>query len=314
MELWQLKQMQSLPLEVKIEKSKLRIKEWYGHYEGNVNVSFSGGKDSTVLLHLVRSVYPDVEAVFVDTGLEYPEIRNFVKTIDNVKWLKPKMRFDEVIKKYGYPVISKDVSHVIYFALKGSIWAINRLKGLEKDGSSFGENSFKNRYIKYQYLLEAPFKISDRCCNYIKEQPIHNYQKQNSCMPFVGLLADESHRRLSAYLLNGCNGFSKKIPSSTPIAFWTEQDVLRYIKDFNIPYSKIYGDIVNVNNQECMFETQLQTTGAKRTGCMFCMFGCHLDTEPNRFQRMKLTHPKQYDYCINKLGLGEVLDYIKVKY
>ena len=47
---------------------------------------------------------------------------------------------------------------------------------------------------------------------------------------------------------------------------------------------------------------------------MFCMFGAHLEKEPNRFQRLKETHPKQYDYCINKLGLGEVLDYINVKY
>ena len=110
MEAWQLKQLQGLPLEVKIEKTKLRIREWYEHWDGEVYVSFSGGKDSTVLLHIVRELYPDVKAVFVDTGLEYPEIREFVKSIENVDWLKPKMTFKEVIEKYGYPVISKDVA------------------------------------------------------------------------------------------------------------------------------------------------------------------------------------------------------------
>lgn len=88
-----LAQRQSLPLEAKIEMSKKRIREWYEHYDGDVYVAFSGGKDSTVLLHLVRSMYPDVEAVFSDTGLEYPEIREFVKTIDNVTWVKPKKNF-----------------------------------------------------------------------------------------------------------------------------------------------------------------------------------------------------------------------------
>lgn len=79
MKLYELRQKQSLPLESKIEMSLRRIKEWYSENQGAVYVAFSGGKDSTVLLHLVRSLYPEVPAVFVDTGLEYPEIREFVQ-------------------------------------------------------------------------------------------------------------------------------------------------------------------------------------------------------------------------------------------
>ena len=111
-----LKELQSLPLERKVLITQSRILEWYNYWNGQVYVSFSGGKDSTVLLHIVRNLFPDVEAVFVDTGLEYPELRAFVKTFDNVTCLKPKMNFRQVIDTYGYPLISKEVAKVIYDA------------------------------------------------------------------------------------------------------------------------------------------------------------------------------------------------------
>ena len=115
-----LKIMQGWSLERKIRVTQTRIMEWYMRYDGQVFISFSGGKDSTVLLDLARRVYPDIPAVYVDTGLEYPELRDFVKTKDNVIWLRPRYPFTQILEKYGYPIISKEVSDVINGARKGT--------------------------------------------------------------------------------------------------------------------------------------------------------------------------------------------------
>ena len=111
-----LAELQALPLDRKIQISQARIIEWYQKNHGNVVVSFSGGKDSTVLLHLVRTLYPDVPAVFSNTGLEYPEIQRFVRSVPNCTIVTPKMRFDQVISTYGYPLIGKEVAEAIYYA------------------------------------------------------------------------------------------------------------------------------------------------------------------------------------------------------
>ncbi len=118
-EIWELQSMQALPLSAKVSLTKQRIREWVNEYgEDGVYVSFSGGKDSTVLLHIAREEYPGLKAVFSDTGLEFPETREFVKQFDNVDWVRPKMSFVEVIKKYGYPMISKEVSECVWGARK----------------------------------------------------------------------------------------------------------------------------------------------------------------------------------------------------
>ena len=111
----ELKMLQNYPLDLKIMKNKLRIMEWVDYYgEEGVYISFSGGKDSTVLLDIVRSMYPNIPAVFVNTGLEYPEVYKFVKTIDNVTILKPEMTYKKVIETYGSPIISKENAQYIY--------------------------------------------------------------------------------------------------------------------------------------------------------------------------------------------------------
>ena len=103
-----LRQMQALPLIAKVHMSQQRIREWYDHFDGNVYISFSGGKDSTVLAHVVHEYYPDVPLVFCNTGLEYPEVQAFAKKM-GAEFIRPRMSFSEVISKYGYPIIGKEI-------------------------------------------------------------------------------------------------------------------------------------------------------------------------------------------------------------
>lgn len=301
--------MQSWSLERKIQVTQTRILEWYTKFEGKVYISFSGGKDSTVLLDLARRMYPNIEAVFLDTGLEYPELRNFVKSIENVRWLKPEMNFKQVINTYGYPLISKEVADNVYRARRGSKNAIDRMNGLNPDGTL---SSFKKGNIKYKYLLDAPFDISNKCCNVMKKKPAKIYEKETGNKPIIATMACESTFRKTGWLQVGCNAFSKDRPTSQPMSFWTEQDVLQYIKQFNIPYASVYGDIVEDDNGK------LYTTLCDRTGCVFCGFGCHLEKPENRFQRLKKTHIKLWEYCMKPvseggLGMKDVLEYIGVK-
>ena len=299
----ELKLLQNYPLELKIAKTKLRIQEWVDHYgEEGVYISFSGGKDSTVLLHLVRSLYPDIEAVFCDTGLEYPEIKEFVKKQENITIVRPAMGFKEVLTKYGYPVISKENSQYLYEIRTGT----EKLRDRRINGDAKGRYKLPK---KYHYLIDAPFKVSHKCCDVMKKTPIKKYEKETGKVAFIGTMAEESNLRRQQYLKNGCNAFDLKRPHSTPLGFWTQSDILEYIKTYNLEIAKVYGDIV-VNN-----EGQLTTSGVSRTGCVFCMFGVHLeDPNNNRFHKLEKTHPKLHNYCMNKLGMSDVLDYMNVKY
>ena len=296
--------MQNYPLSVKIGRTQARIMEYYNALGGKVYVSCSGGKDSIVLLDIVRRIYPDVLAVFCDTRLEYPEIRQFVKAIPNVEWLRPDVTFAEVIKTKGYPVVSKEIARAVYYARRGSFWALQKMDGKFKDGTKAERYQ---RYIKYKYLLDAPFPISDACCTEMKTKPFTRFEKLSGLHPITGVMAEESFLRQSAWMKNGCNLLKDKRAMSSPLSFWTEQDVLQYLKLTGISYASVYGEIVEDGGK-------LETTGYRRTGCFACMFGIQRETAPNRYQRMKMTHPKLYDYCIHTLKCGAVLDYMGVSY
>lgn len=302
----ELRILQALPLSLKVRRSQQRIREWVSHYgtEG-VYISFSGGKDSTVLLHLVRELYPDIPAVFVNTGLEYPEIQRFVRTFDNVEILRPKLSFLEVITKYGYPFISKQTASIVYYGRKGSAWALEMLNNTRAYGTSLSRYNIP----KYEPLLSTDFVISNDCCAVMKKHPIKKYARDYQRHPITGMLAEESDRRVTAWVAHGCNAFKSNRPISNPMAFWTEQDVLWFIKSEGIPIASVYGEILTRGDDGFLYEPvlpgcKLCTTGCQRTGCIFCGFGAHLEKE-SRFERLKKTHPRQYDYCMGGGAYGE---------
>lgn len=361
-EMWELQQMQALPLNIKIKLTQSRIRQWVNEFgEDGVFISFSGGKDSTVLLDIARKMYPEIKAVYVDTGLEYPEIREFVKRYEDVDWIRPKMNFREVITKHGYPFISKEVSDCVQGARKyltsileekhlqpiidgkchyynyecdrifetanndikeaiknGNIKANARLKILtgtyphREKGVETTECSNMFSQERYIFFLNAPFEISNKCCNIMKKNPSHTYMRETGRKPITAQMASESRLRTQKWLQNGCNAFESKNPISNPMSFWTEQDVLLYIKQNNLHIASVYGDIVTDYDKQGQIENQmnlsdfgiycqepvLKTTGCNRTGCMFCGYGCHLEKSPNRFKRMAITHPKQLDYVM----------------
>lgn len=299
----ELKLMQNYPLWMKVEKTKRRIQEWYEHWDGQVYVSYSGGKDSTVLLHIARQLYPNIPAVFCNTGVEFPEVLKLVKQQSNLIILRPTKPFHKIIQEYGYPVISKEVSHKV---------SVVQRNGRDCKTARYFEESQKgvkyNCYV-YNYLIDAPFKISDRCCYYLKEQPVKHYEKESGNHPILALMAYESQRRERAYIENGgCNAFNNNRPISTPMGFWTENDVLQYIVENNIKIPDVYGDIIKDDKGKYI------TTGEKRTGCMYCPFGIKFDKYPNKYQRMQHSHPKHYEYMLNKLGFKQVFDYVGIEY
>ena len=311
----ELTMLQALPLDIKIAKSKLRIEEFVRTLGGTekVYISFSGGKDSTVLLDLVRSVYPDIEGVFSNTGLEFPELVEFVKTKENITMVRPKKSFKQVIEQEGYPIISKKTSRMLK-DLQNPTEKNIRIRSLyfskyalDKEGNPTNvvNNSFRLAE-KWKYLIDAPFKISNRCCDILKKNPIKDYEKISGKKPIIGTMANESKMRESAYMKTGCNSFTEGQEKCNPLGFWTEQDILEYIIKFNLSYAPVYGDIIRDS------EGKLTTTGEKRTGCIFCMYGIHLEKGENRFQRLQKTHPQLHSYCMDKLGFRTVCEYMNI--
>lgn len=300
--------MQSWDLDKKILKSQELIREYYSLVDGKIYVAFSGGKDSSVLLDIVRGIYPETPAVFSNTGLEYPELIQFVKSTPNVEILRPDVTFKEVLDNHGYPIISKKIARAIR-DLRNPSDKNKNIRKLYLEGVNRKGESAKSWKLakKWYFLMDAPFKISDKCCDNLKKAPFHKYEK-NGLHRIMGLMADDGEYRKNSILQKGFTVIGKTTNYSIPLGFWTRSDILEYIYTHNTPYCKrLYGEIY-------IEDGVYKNTGVYGTGCIFCMFGVHLEKSPNRFERMKNTHPALWKYCMDELGVREVLEYINIKY
>jgi 3'-phosphoadenosine 5'-phosphosulfate sulfotransferase (PAPS reductase)/FAD synthetase len=274
------------PFEWKLAVARARVEDYYDHFDGHVFVSVSGGKDSTVLADIVEDMYPDVPRVFVDTGVEFPGVRRIGRDLADVV-LRPRMKFKDVLREYGYPMINKDQAVALsrYRRTKDPVQKYRRLHGWP--GGRKGMIS-----LKWQHLIHSPFPISGDCCDVMKKAPLKKYERATGRAGIVGMMATEGDLRMRQWQKHGCNAFDTKRPRSWPLAYWTDEDVWEYISRFGIDYAEEYD------------------MGYTRTGCVMCGFGLLRDGTPNRFQLLAETHPRIYKWGMDRLGFREVIEYV----
>lgn len=330
------------------KKNYARVRAWefYEHEEiaGNAYAAV-GGLDSITLFVFLKSIGIDVPGISV-SSLEDKSIQKVHRALgirslpaakkpDGKPWTKV-----EVIKEFGYPVLSKEIAgkisllqrpsadnatvrHAIITGETGEYGGFqkkSRMKLSQKWLEKFGGADAEGAALGYK---AAPFKVSDRCCYYLKEKPCNDYAKESGRFPYMGLMASEGGRRQKALMIHGCNYISKGTKRSAPFAIFMRDDLLRLTLEMDEWYHDhwqefsdihldtivpdIYGKIVETNGH-------LETTGATRTGCSLCCFGIHLEKRPHRFDRLRERNPKEWSFWMNDMGFGDVLDYIDVKW
>lgn len=327
--------MQALPYEVKIKRAELRAREYIeklDDMELNAHVSV-GGLDSIVLLLFLRHIGIDVPAISV-SALEDKSIQRIHRELGviSIPPGKPKV---QILQEYGFPVISKKIAgridtlqrpteknktvrHAIITGecgAQGHYAKNSRMKLPQKWLELFA--GYENETENVNYKI-APFKVSNKCCLYMKEQPCDRWAKEHKSRPYLGLMASEGGHREEALTEHGCNYFGKGVIRSAPFAPFLRQDLLQLALDLKAPVPEIYGTI------ERRPDGTLYTTGAQRTGCSMCGFGVHMETRPHRFDRLRVRNPKEWEFWMyrcctdpetgEKFGWGRVLDYIGVEW
>ena len=279
--------LRGMNLESKIIQTRFLIRQTITEFGlDKVYISYSGGKDSTVLSHIAKGMYPNILHIFANTTNEYPETLNHIRweaeeNGTNIVSVIPKdihgevWTFKKVVERYGYPMFSKRISNAIR-TYQHALSPKTKQHSLD-----YIERNFK----KYSNYKDLP--ISDICCDKLKKAPIRRKAKELGMeCAILGILAAESYQREKDWLEYGCNVFhTRKDNQSRPLSFWNDEDILEYIKKYDVRIPTLY------------------EKGYTRNGCMYCGFGVHMETEnDNRFHRLKYTHPKQYDYFIKNFG------------
>lgn len=312
-------QRQALPYEAKVAHAWVKAREFYDRVE-NCHISV-GGLDSITLLLFLRHIGIDVPAISVSC-LEDVSIQRIHKELGVIP-LKPYKTQEAVIREFGYPVLSKQtagkiemlqnpsdknatVRHAIMTGdtgKQGGYRKGTRMRMSQKWLNKFGGSENQRYGTAYQ---TAPFKVSAKCCYYMKEKPCDDWARAHKSSPYLGLMASEHGQREKALMAHGCNYYGKTTTRSAPFAIFGRQDLLQLALDLNAPVPSIYGEIVHDA------DGTLRTTRAQRTGCYLCGFGIHLEKRPHRFDRMREDNPKLWEHCMFDVGWGDVLDYIGV--
>lgn len=267
----------------------------------------------------------DVVGVSV-SSLEDKSIQAIHSTLNNFVKLKPLKSKVQIIKEYGFPVISKEKAakienlqtpnnpkqtyiHAIMTGQMGEQGKFKKSKKIklpDKWIKLFG--GLYNHHRPDLNCHAAPFKVSARCCHWLKEKPCDDFAKETKLKPYMGLMASEGGQREMGLVKNGCNYFGKTVTRSAPFAIFSKTDVLQLAIDLNVPIPEIYGEIIEKE------DGALTTTRAQRTGCNMCGFGIHIEKRPHRFDRLREDNPKEWKFWMYDQGWGEVLTYIGVEW
>lgn len=283
-----LRERQAWPLEQKIDHTVGAIDAFLAYCRGHDRtpyVSFSGGLDSTVLLHLARRVFgADIKGVFCSTGNEFPEIVRFVRHTPNVEIIHPALTPRQVMEQYGFPLVSKEQAQAVR-QIRTTESEVLRSRRL---GDGIGALS-----TRWRYLVDEPYMTSEKCCEMLKKRPFRHYNTSTRSLGMVGTRAGESKLRQSQYICRGgCNAFDDDPTKvhSAPLSLWTDTDIHEYIRRYDVPYCELY-----------------DTPGVTRTGCVFCGFGAY--ESPARFHLLRERYPKLYDMCMGYTNNGRTFRY-----
>jgi len=290
--------MVTLTLEDKIKLAEDEIKKHYQLNDGNIFVSFSGGKDSTVLRHIALKLYPDLKVVFSDTTNELHEVYQFVKSFNNVVWCRPTISFIDSVKLHGFPLVSKEVSHLV--------WQLKNIQSSKtKKLRMYGNNNGVGKVPeKWKFLAEQRFDLNNKCCQRLKKDPLEKFSKETGLKPMIAIMSGESRLRKQLAMYgkddgNHCYPFLR--------TGWTDQDIWEYADKFNIRFAECYYD---------RYVGDIFLKGENRTGCEYCGFGIHLE-ENSRFNRSRLLTPKRYKKMMglenNGVKFSEAIDIVMKK-
>lgn len=318
---------QQLPYEQKLVLAKARALEFFHEIVenrgANVHVSV-GGLDSIMLYIFLREVCGiNVEGVTV-SSLEDKTVQAVHKQL-GLTIIKPYKSKVAVINEFGYPILSKEIAakiellqnptdknktvrHAIITGETGEYggWQKNsRMRLSQKWLNLFGGYENENEGVNYQ---TPDFKVSSKCCYYLKEKPADDWARQHNSYPYLGMMASEGGRRQKSLMMHGCNYYGATTTRSCPFATFSRQDILQLALDLDVPVPEIYGTIVRDDNGH------LYTTKAQRTGCSMCGFGIQLEKRPHRFDRLRETNPKEWHFWMYDMGWGHVLDYIGIEW
>ena len=330
---------QNVPYSIKVRMSKDRIRTFIDECDRrglNYHVSV-GGLDSIVLAKLIESMGYDVPRVSAST-LEDVSIQKVHKEMGCivVKPLKSKV---SILQDEGFPVLSKRIANKINTIAnptednktvrhaiitgecgeQGHFATDSKMKLPQRYLKLFGGLDAEGRALGYS--APTNFKVSHKCCYYLKEAPCDNWAKEHNSVPFLGLMASEGGQRADALEEHGCNYFGKTTARSCPFAFYFHSDVIHLAVDLGVHIPEIYGKVKISEDVNEFGDHEYTTTGEQRTGCSMCGFGIQMEQRPHRFDRLYERNPKEWDFWMNRCckdddgieyGWGRVLDYIGI--